>query len=203
MTYWTEDSIRRELDGHLYSMKVGEFGSITILDLLNDGRPPEPKNKHIPWSDEEYKTLWMMKRRGFTVDQIECDMKRDRRAISQVWNRRLQWRDKVFEPRPDPVHLDEIVRAVCAIFQVGRVDFISERRTRKVCEARQVYYWIARKFTTRSYPAIGTLAGNKDHTTVMHGVQKLDEKFDAYRTVIEMCLFDLGLDIAGLEKEAA
>jgi chromosomal replication initiator protein len=35
--------------------------------------------------------------------------------------------------------------------------------------------WLAKRMTTRSLPEIGRRFGGRDHTTVMHGVRRIDE----------------------------
>jgi chromosomal replication initiator protein len=90
--------------------------------------------------------------------------------------------------------LCEIVDAVCLIYGIGKNDITSGRRVKKVCEARHVYFWVARKFTTYSFPQIGKHCGDKDHSTVMHGVTKIDLHFPEYRERIGYVLEALGID---------
>ena len=35
--------------------------------------------------------------------------------------------------------------------------------------------WLAKRLTTRSLPEIGRRFGGRDHTTVMHGVKRIEE----------------------------
>lgn len=97
-------------------------------------------------------------------------------------------------PIPKRVFLSQIIDAVAAVYSVSRCEILSERRARRICEARQVYFWIARKFTTHSYPQIGRHCGGKDHSTVMHGSQKIDNRFPEYRQKIAIVLDALGID---------
>ncbi len=62
-----------------------------------------------------------------------------------------------------------IEQRACDVFGVTPKEIKGERRNRDICLARQfVMYWAAR-LTSLSYPAIGRLMGNRDHTTVLHG----------------------------------
>lgn len=88
----------------------------------------------------------------------------------------------------------EIVAAVCQVFGISRNEFLSTRRAQHLCDARHVFYWVARKFTTKSYPQIGRFAAGRDHTTVMHGVQKIDSRFEDYRDRIAKVLEVLPVD---------
>jgi len=59
----------------------------------------------------------------------------------------------------------------CRIFKLTRADLRSNRRHRRTVFARQfVMYWSYR-LTLFSLPQIGRLLGDRDHTTVLHGVR--------------------------------
>ncbi len=52
-------------------------------------------------------------------------------------------------------------------------DLKSTRRTAKIVRARQMAMYVARETTPKSLPEIGRLFGNRDHTTVLHAVNKM------------------------------
>lgn len=54
-------------------------------------------------------------------------------------------------------------------------DILSERRSGDVARARQIAMYAARIATRQSLPAIGR-AFNRDHTTVMYAVDKIDKR---------------------------
>lgn len=49
-------------------------------------------------------------------------------------------------------------------------------RRRDMIEARWVVMWIAREVFARPLVLIGRMLGNRDHTTVLHGVEKITER---------------------------
>ncbi|MDB4984351.1 MAG: RpoD subfamily polymerase sigma-70 subunit, polymerase primary sigma factor [Patescibacteria group bacterium] len=55
-------------------------------------------------------------------------------------------------------------------------DIIRPDRTKKLVEARQVVMYFLHIDMRMSFPKIGESLGNRDHTTVMHGVQKIEER---------------------------
>ena len=69
----------------------------------------------------------------------------------------------------------EILKAVCKHYNVDQTDLISERRPRTIATPRQVAMYLSRKMTGRSLPYIGSKLG-RDHTTVLHGVRKIERK---------------------------
>jgi chromosomal replication initiator protein len=73
------------------------------------------------------------------------------------------------------IRVHDILEAVSEHFHVSYVDLISDRRTKKIVRPRQVAMYLARELTTRSLPEIGRSMGGKDHTTVIHGVRKIEQ----------------------------
>lgn len=77
-----------------------------------------------------------------------------------------------------PPLLETIIAVVAAAFGISGDDMRSERRDRGAVLARHAGMWIARHVTTASYPRIGRSFGNRDHTTVMHGVTRIQRRID-------------------------
>lgn len=75
-------------------------------------------------------------------------------------------------PQPPAIH--EIVSACCRYFKMPRNEMLAERRTGKVVHARHVAMYLAKTITRRSLPEIGRKLGGRDHTTVLHGIRKME-----------------------------
>jgi chromosomal replication initiator protein len=73
------------------------------------------------------------------------------------------------------VTIDEIQRAVSAHFDVKQIDLISERRAVAIARPRQIAMYLAKRLTTRSLPEIGRKFGNRDHSTVIHAVRRIED----------------------------
>lgn len=73
------------------------------------------------------------------------------------------------------VTIDDIQRAVSAHFEVKQLDLISARRAQAIARPRQVAMYLAKQLTTRSLPEIGRKFGNRDHSTVIHAVRRIEE----------------------------
>jgi len=71
-----------------------------------------------------------------------------------------------------------IQAAVCAHFRVTHLDLLSRRRGRAISRPRQVGMWLARHTTPLSLPEIGR-EFQRDHTTVMHAVDRIDREIAA------------------------
>ena len=59
-------------------------------------------------------------------------------------------------------------------FGMTVLDLLSRRRARAVARPRQVAMWIARHATLHSLPEIGRAFGDRDHTTVMAAIRRVD-----------------------------
>jgi len=73
------------------------------------------------------------------------------------------------------VTMDEIMKKICHYYNVRMSDLLSPRRSRNIARPRQMAMYLSKNMTSRSYPEIGKQFGNRDHTTVMHAVKKIEE----------------------------
>lgn len=71
--------------------------------------------------------------------------------------------------------IDEIQRAVSTHYDLKQLDLISARRAVAIARPRQIAMYLAKRLTTRSLPEIGRKFGNRDHTTVMYAVKRIEE----------------------------
>ncbi|MDB2592160.1 chromosomal replication initiator protein DnaA [Gammaproteobacteria bacterium] len=78
------------------------------------------------------------------------------------------------------VTIDNIQRTVANYFKMRVSDLSSKRRTRSIMRPRQIAIKICKELTSKSYPEIGEYFGGRDHSTIIHSCQKIDElmKFD-------------------------
>ena len=72
------------------------------------------------------------------------------------------------------VTIDEIQRRVADYYNLRMSDLLSARRARAVARPRQVAMFLAKQLTSRSLPEIGRKFGDRDHTTVMHAVKRVE-----------------------------
>ena len=73
------------------------------------------------------------------------------------------------------VSVDEIQKKVAHHFNIKISDMFSARRSRQIARPRQIAMYLAKNLTSMSYPEIGKRFGNRDHTTIMHAVRKVEE----------------------------
>jgi chromosomal replication initiator protein len=71
--------------------------------------------------------------------------------------------------------IEEIQRRVADYYNIRLSDMIGPKRLRNIARPRQVAMFLSKQLTTRSLPEIGRRFGGRDHTTIMHGVRKIEE----------------------------
>ncbi len=76
------------------------------------------------------------------------------------------------------VTVASILTQVSAYYGVPVDELTGQRRTRDVVIARQVAMFLTRDLTDMSLPQIGEAIGGRDHTTVMHGCNKITALFE-------------------------
>lgn len=84
-------------------------------------------------------------------------------------------RDLIRSSEPRRVKIEDIQRIVSKHYNVTKADLLSARRTRTIVRPRQIAMYLAKVMTPRSLPEIGRRFGNRDHTTVLHAVRKIEE----------------------------
>jgi chromosomal replication initiator protein len=83
-------------------------------------------------------------------------------------------RDLMRGAEPRRVRIDDILRTVSKHYGVNRGDLLSGRRNRSIVRPRQIGMYLAKLLTSRSLPEIGRRFGNRDHTTVLHAIRKIE-----------------------------
>jgi len=84
-------------------------------------------------------------------------------------------RDLVDAQERPQIRIEDIQRVVAGHYHVSRADLVSSRRTRAIVVPRQIAMFLAKTLTPRSLPEIGRRFGNRDHTTVLHAVRKIEK----------------------------
>lgn len=73
------------------------------------------------------------------------------------------------------VSIENIQKTVADYYKIKVADMFSKKRTRNLARPRQVAMSLARELTDLSFPEIGQSFGGRDHTTVLHACNKIEE----------------------------
>jgi chromosomal replication initiator protein len=74
------------------------------------------------------------------------------------------------------INVNEILKAVCVYYSVKIQDVKGKRRNKELVIPRQVAMYLMKEITDMPFMSIGDFLGGRDHTTVMHGVGKIQEE---------------------------
>ena len=89
-----------------------------------------------------------------------------------------------------------IQKIVSEYFQISVEDIRSKKRSSNISFPRQIAMYLCRTMTNESFPKIGTEFGGKDHSTVMHSVEKIENEIKINKdlaNIIEKLKKDIGV----------
>ncbi len=81
--------------------------------------------------------------------------------------------DILGDRQPRPITPQVILEATATMFEFTVEDLKGKSRSRPLVTARQIAMYVFRELTDLSYPAIAREFGGRDHTTVIHAVEKI------------------------------
>ena len=87
------------------------------------------------------------------------------------------------------ITVEYIIDIVTDHFQLSSDAIVSKKRQKTIAYPRQICMYLCEKYTGLSLAAIGAALGNKDHTTVLHGIKKIKtdlEKDEQLRSTIDI-----------------
>lgn len=79
------------------------------------------------------------------------------------------------EPIRKAFYPDETIKSICEFYQIKPTQLKGAKRDAKLVRARQVCMYVLKNVGGLTYAEIGNLLGGRDHTTIMHGVTKIEE----------------------------
>ena len=100
---------------------------------------------------------------SLTGRKIDCELAEE--ALREVFAKH--------EPRN--LTCEDVMRVVATYYNVTVDDLKGPRRTREIATPRQVAMFLCRELTDSSMSRIGESMGGRDHTTVLHGCDKVAE----------------------------
>jgi len=140
---------------------------------------------------------------GPDVRQLEGSITR-LLAYSAIWGGRKITLDLAIDALKDFISkgigekddISRIQRIVSEHFQISVEDIRSKKRSSNIAYPRQIAMYLCRSLTNESFPKIGTEFGGKDHSTVMHSVEKIENEIKVNKdlaNIIEKIKKDIGV----------
>ena len=93
-------------------------------------------------------------------------------------NAREALKDMIDPDRQDVITPDMILRVVCEHYNVRAANIVSRKKVASLVVPRQVIMYICREYTDATLQTVATLLGRNDHSTVIHGVEKIKNELE-------------------------
>ena len=111
-------------------------------------------------------------------------------ALAQLFNTPIKMEiaaqalnDAALEARRAQITPDRIVDEVTKHFKVTLSELRGRGRSKDIVLPRQIAMYVMREETGSSLVEIGSLLGGRDHSTVMHGIDKIEKEIETNTTV--------------------
>lgn len=85
--------------------------------------------------------------------------------------------------KPSELSILAIQEAVCAYYHISLKDLKGKKRMKAIVVPRQISMYLSRELTDNSLPKIGAEFGGKDHTTVIHAHEKIQQLITTDATI--------------------
>jgi chromosomal replication initiator protein len=72
----------------------------------------------------------------------------------------------------------KIIDSICNFYAIKKDELKRDSRERRIAYPRQVCMYLLKKHTDLNYNEIASLLNKKDHTTIMHGVSKIEKDLE-------------------------
>lgn len=100
-----------------------------------------------------------------------------------------------FERHKEEVKISAIIEAACRATGYSKTVLLAKRRDKRTVKIRHAVMWVARAHTRRSLMDIAYHMGGFDHSTVLHGAEKVEANKAQFAALIEAIRKELGLVI--------
>lgn len=91
----------------------------------------------------------------------------------------------IVDTQPRPITVANIIEVTTEYYGFPEEELCGKQRHRALVNARQISMYLCRELTDLSYPQIGREFGGRDHTTVMHAVDKITKLIGENREIYE------------------
>src|SRR5699024_9385224 len=84
-------------------------------------------------------------------------------------------KDIIPNRKPKAITIQSIQQIVSETYNIKLEDFAARKRTKSIAFPCQIAMYLSRSLTDLSLPKIGEEFGGRDHTTVIHAYDKIEE----------------------------
>ncbi len=92
----------------------------------------------------------------------------------------------IIKTEEKPVPIESIQKAVASHFNLKVSDLKAKRKTKQIVLARQIAIYLSRRLTKSSLVEIGERFGGKDHSTILHAINKIKEQMQIDQKIVQI-----------------
>ena len=83
------------------------------------------------------------------------------------------------------IGFEKVIKTIEKFYSYNHTDLCSKLRNKELSEARHIAMYLMKKLTDKSLRDIGGFLGGRDHSTVMHGLQKIEWQLKTNKVLSE------------------
>lgn len=87
-------------------------------------------------------------------------------------------KDIISPDQPREITPQLVIDTVAEHFHIQSADIVSNKRNSEIVVPRQIVMYLCRNMIDIPLKSIGTYIGNRDHSTVIHGIRKIEEELE-------------------------
>lgn len=88
--------------------------------------------------------------------------------------------------KPQEITAQLIIDVVCEHFHITPEQMVSKSRSNEIARPRQIAMYLCKSMTDTSLDSIGSMLGGRDHSTVIHGIKKIEEEMNANEHTVNL-----------------
>lgn len=88
--------------------------------------------------------------------------------------------------KPKEITPQLIIDVVCEHFHITQEQMVSKSRSNEIARPRQIAMYLSKSMTDTSLDSIGSLLGGRDHSTVIHGIKKIEEEMNSNEHTVSL-----------------
>ncbi|MGN6438520.1 MAG: helix-turn-helix domain-containing protein [Agriterribacter sp.] len=115
------------------------------------------------------------------MNDIQTVLKSAGESIAQLIGREVE---VFYRLKDNRVNVTTIWNAVLAVTGVSDQSIMGKARYKEIVSARQLFCYLAKRYTGLTLVEIGKYLGGRDHTTVIHSLQRMNELIDSNDDIV-------------------
>jgi len=93
--------------------------------------------------------------------------------------------NELLEKNRKNISIESVFSTICDYYSVSREELIKKGRKKEISHPRQILMYLLRQELSTPFSSIGDLLGGRDHTTILHAYEKIQNQKESSRKIKE------------------